>query len=176
MDRRGVLTEGLVGRHLHGDLRWRAGGVVGVGLEARVHTARKGITRSLKSGLGNGMVLSKVGEDDHVVEIDLHLIRGEDKAGRAAHNDAVGLDAARSRLRRRGARRRKGLAAANLRVDGGPLLGPRWLDPDDDDLLDDRVRDAEARDAKRQALQSDVAPLRKRLRLASPPLRVPVVD
>ena len=83
-------TEGRGNHDLHGDLRGRVDGVVGVGLVARVHAAGEGLAGGVKGGLGGGVVLAEVGEDDGVADDGLDLLRAEGEALGPADGDAVG--------------------------------------------------------------------------------------
>ena len=83
-------TEGRGDHDLHGDLRGRVDGVVGVGLVARVHAAGERLAGGVKGGLGGGVVLAEVGEDDGVADDGLDLLRAEGEALGPADGDAVG--------------------------------------------------------------------------------------
>lgn len=72
---------------MHGNLGRRADGVVGVGHEARVHTAGEGIARLREGGLRSGVVLAHESEDNHVTNGSLDLIGNEDEtSGTTDHN------------------------------------------------------------------------------------------
>lgn len=61
-----ILTDRRGNIDLHGHLRRRVDGVIGVGLETRVHAARQCVTRGGERGLRYGVVGAHEGEDDHV--------------------------------------------------------------------------------------------------------------
>ncbi len=86
----GGRTERRGDHDLHGDLRGRVDGVVGVGLVARVHAAGERLAGGVKGGLGGGVVLAEVGEDDGVADGGLDLLGAEGEALGPADGDAMG--------------------------------------------------------------------------------------
>ena len=94
------LTERSVDHDLHGNLRRGVDSVVGVGLEARVHTAGQRITGCFERGLRYGVVLAAEGEDDGITDGDGHLRGVELQTLRTANRDAVGSTGAGNDLRR----------------------------------------------------------------------------
>lgn len=135
----GGLTERLASGDLHSDLGRRDDGVVRVGLVTRVHATLHGLARSIEGGLGDGVVLSKELEDDHITDRNVvKLLRLVDQAIGATNDDGV-----TGRRLRRVDSRRSGVLAG-----GSDSLGDRDLfivgcgldilttgvTPDDDDF------------------------------------------
>lgn len=141
-----LLTERLVGHDLHSDLRSGDDGVVGVGLEARVHATLNGVARGVKGRLGDGVVLRQELEDDDVANGDvLELIGLVGQASGTANLDGVSSSGDGScaggsllaGLRGRSAGSLGGSAAGDdgdLLVDDGGLSAATGVGPDDDDV------------------------------------------
>lgn len=146
-----LLTERLVGHDLHSDLgRWRDG-VVGVGKEARVHTAGQSLARRVERRLGNSVVLREELENNgitngHVVQL-IWLIS---ETARAANLDSMAgsfswNSSSLALLDGRGGASRdlsnlasstggNGLGDGDLLVDGGGRSAVARVGPNDDDF------------------------------------------
>lgn len=74
---------------MHSDLGRGVDGVVGVGLETRVHTTVKRVARSVEGRLSGSVVLAEEGEDDGIANGSLELLGAEGKTLRATDGDAV---------------------------------------------------------------------------------------
>lgn len=84
------LTERLADHDLHGDLRRRRDGVVGVGHETSVHAVGEGIARGIKGRLGDGVVLGEELKDNKVTDGNVvQLVWDKDQASRATNSDSM---------------------------------------------------------------------------------------
>lgn len=128
-----VLTERSRGHNLHSDLRSGNDGVVGVGLEARVHAAFQLLARGVEGRLGNGVVHGVELKDDGVTNGDVvELRRRVDETGGSSDGD--GVSGAGSSGGRGLSSHSHGLGDGDLGVvgrGGGTATG---VGPDDDDL------------------------------------------
>lgn len=128
-----VLTERSRGHNLHSDLRSGNDGVVGVGLEARVHAALQLLARSVEGRLGNGVVHGVELEDDGVTNGNVVELRGGvDEASGSSNGDGVGGTG--SSGGRGLSSHRHGLGDGDLRVVGRGSGTATGVSPDDDDL------------------------------------------
>lgn len=128
-----LLTERSRGHNLHSNLGSRRDGVVGVGLEARVHTTIKLLARSVESRLGNCVVHRLELEDDGVTNGDVvELRRRVNKTSGSSNGDGVGSTGSGSGCGL--SSNSHGLGDSDLLVVGGGSGTATRVGPDDDDL------------------------------------------
>lgn len=117
------LTKRSIDHNLHSDLGRRRNGVVGVGLESRVHAALERLARLGEAGLGDGVVVGEEFEDDGVTDGDGELVRLVGETTGATNLDSVA-----------GTRANHGSSLAVLDGGGGAVLssnGSRLLSSND---------------------------------------------